>query len=135
MDAISKQLSVADVFCFLIPILRPYLLCDIVQVTESNLLQALQSSVRILIPRFVVPLAPSDPSVLWLPAIGQVSRENFDKALYSIGPLCEKESENSPENPPDEMIDGPEANSNTLGLSWGDSTPNSSSEGSLFTYA
>ncbi len=44
-EAISKQLSRADVFCFLFPILRPFLQCDIVHVTESNLLQALQSPV------------------------------------------------------------------------------------------
>lgn len=45
MEAIAKQLSRADVFCFLIPILRPYLQCDIVHVTEFNLLQALQAPV------------------------------------------------------------------------------------------
>ncbi|KAL6072824.1 Serine/threonine-protein kinase, variant 2 [Balamuthia mandrillaris] len=64
MAAIAKQLSVADVYCFLIPILRPFLLSDIVDVTAQSLLEALKPP---------------------------VSRVNFEKALYSIGPILSGE--------------------------------------------
>jgi hypothetical protein len=122
-EAISKQLSRADVFCFLFPILRPFLQCDIVHVTESNLLQALQSPV----PSPASPLLSSTVVrvlcvcvvcvcvmrlIYDFPGDWQVSRGNFEKALYSIGPILSEEDGSSPEpsrQPSSEdAADGPE---------------------------
>ena len=48
MDAIAKQLSVADTFCFLLPIIRPFLLSDLVHINEGNLLECLKPPVRLV---------------------------------------------------------------------------------------
>jgi hypothetical protein len=45
IGAIVKKLSAADVYCFIIPVLRPYLLCSLVDVTEENILEALKRPV------------------------------------------------------------------------------------------
>lgn len=46
MAAIAKQVGTADVFSNLIPILRPFLVCDIIDVSEANILELLKPPVR-----------------------------------------------------------------------------------------
>ena len=46
MAAIAKRLSPADTHCFLSPILRPYLLCNIVDINAASLLDCLKPAVR-----------------------------------------------------------------------------------------
>eukprot|EP01087_Luapelamoeba_hula_P016325 TRINITY_DN5016_c2_g1_i1.p1 TRINITY_DN5016_c2_g1~~TRINITY_DN5016_c2_g1_i1.p1 ORF type:complete len:1525 (+),score=308.28 TRINITY_DN5016_c2_g1_i1:135-4577(+) len=45
MAAIAKHVGVADVFANLIPILRPFLLSDIIDITEATILECLKSPV------------------------------------------------------------------------------------------
>ncbi len=47
MAAIATQLKLADVHCFLIPCLKPFLITDIIEITEPNLLEALKAPVSI----------------------------------------------------------------------------------------
>jgi hypothetical protein len=53
--AIAKQLqsNPANVHCFLIPILKPYLFADTVEVTEQSLLQCLKSPVRCILLKII----------------------------------------------------------------------------------
>lgn len=45
MSAIASQLKLADIHCFLIPTLKPYLVTDIIEINEQNLLEALKTPV------------------------------------------------------------------------------------------
>jgi phosphoinositide-3-kinase regulatory subunit 4 len=47
MVSTATKLSLADVHCFLIPILRPYLIRDIIEVTKMSLLESLQTPVSV----------------------------------------------------------------------------------------
>ena len=46
MAAIASQLKLADIHCFLLPTLRPFLGTGIIDITEQNLLEALKAPVR-----------------------------------------------------------------------------------------
>jgi len=45
MAAIANQVGTADVFSNLIPIIRPFLVSDIIEVTEANILESLKPPV------------------------------------------------------------------------------------------
>lgn len=45
MAAIASQLKLADIHCFLIPVLKSYLITEIIDINEMNLLEALKPPV------------------------------------------------------------------------------------------
>lgn len=45
MSAIASQLNLADIHCFLIPVLKPFLITDIIHINDANLLDALNPPV------------------------------------------------------------------------------------------
>lgn len=47
MASIASCLKQADIHCFLLPILRPFLITEIIDITEDNLLEALKPPVGI----------------------------------------------------------------------------------------
>lgn len=46
MAAIASQLKLADIHCFLLPIIRPFLITEIIEINEPNLLEALKPAVK-----------------------------------------------------------------------------------------
>jgi hypothetical protein len=47
MAKIALNLKPADIHCFLIPSLKPFLIADVVEITEETLLEALKPPVTI----------------------------------------------------------------------------------------
>lgn len=52
MEAVCKQLGLADIHCFVHPVLQPYLSYDVLDVTEQNLLLCLIPAVCSSFPLF-----------------------------------------------------------------------------------
>lgn len=41
MDAVRKQFGSADIHCFVLPTIRPFLICDILDITQNNVMMSL----------------------------------------------------------------------------------------------
>lgn len=94
MAAIANQVGTADVFSNLIPILRPYLVSDIIEVTEANILESLKSPVSSDQPLLATLYSPANSDL-------QVSREAFDNTVASM----KYEEDATPTTPPTPTIE------------------------------